>query len=118
MEIKIKGVASYKGHSLSNNGNVNLSFHFRYDELVNIIQLIQMLNNDVYVAVKIPDHPVKKLGFFRIKNINIEDDGESTLKLNSQNDFVEVDNLNSIVTREEFKIQFLSNIELEEKENE
>lgn len=118
MKITVQSVATYKGHSLKENGNINLTLKFKYDELVKTIQLAQMLNNDVKVAVRLPGESSISLGMFRIKNISIDDDGESTLKLNSLNDFVEVDNLNSLVTKEAFQIKFVTEIEKEEEDEE
>lgn len=114
MEIVVKSVATYKGHSLRENGNVDLTLKFKYDELVKTIQLTQMLNNDVKAVAKLPGGKPIALGMFRIKSINIDGDGESTLKLNSLNDFVEVDNLNSLVTKEAFQIKFAADIESED----
>lgn len=111
--IEVVAVAQYKGHSLSENGNVNLTFKFKYDQLVKVIQLTQMFSNDVNIQVKLPDVKGFPLGMFRLKGINIDGDGESTVKFNSLNDFVEVDNLNGIVTKEFFKAKFVATIEEE-----
>lgn len=113
-EIKIKSVAAYKGHTLKETGVVTLSMLFKVEELVNIVQLTQMLNNDVSVAVKL-DGVVLKLGSWRINAINISSDGEATLKLNSIADFVEVNNLNKIVTKDLFCVRFAAEIEIEEE---
>ena len=118
MEIVVKSVATYKGHSLKENGNVNLTLKFKYDELVKTIQLTQMLNNDVKAIVKLPGEKPIVLGMFRIKSINVDGDGESVLKLNSLNDFVEVDNLNSLVTKEAFQVKFAADIESEDGDDE
>ena len=53
-----------------------------------------------------------------MKSISIDDDGESVVKFNSLVDFVEVNNLNSIVTKESFKLRFVAEIELEEEDGE
>lgn len=112
--IKIKSVCSYNGHSLKANGNVNFSLKAKYDQLVNTIGLTQLLNNDVNIVVKRPDQKPNKLGSFRINGIKIDHDGESVISLNSMNDFVEVDELNSIVTTDPFQVMFSAEIELEE----
>lgn len=116
MRLTVQSVATYKGHSLRENGNVDLTLKFRYDELVKTIQLMQMLNNDVVISAKLPDVKGLKLGMFRIKHISIDDDGESVVKLNSLNDYVEVDNLNNLVTKEAFKVRFEAEIESEQNE--
>jgi hypothetical protein len=111
--ITIQAVANYKGHSISENGAVNLSFKFAYDELVHVILINQMLNNDVIVSAKLPDEKPIKLGMFRVKQITIDGDGESVVKFNGLNDYIEVDNLNHIVTKDLFKIKMSANVEEE-----
>lgn len=118
MEIVVKSVATYKGHSLKENGNVDLTLKLEYGELTKTIQLCQMLNNDVKAVAKLPGGKPIALGMFRIKSITIDGDGESTLKLNSLNDFVEVDNLNNLVTKEAFQIRFTADIESEDGDDE
>ena len=39
-----------------------------------------------------------KLGMFRIKQITVDGDGESTIKFNGLNDYIEMDNLNILPT--------------------
>lgn len=114
MEVKVMAVAQYKGHSIKETGSVNLNFRLKYDQLPNSIQLLQMLNNDVKISVKIPDEPAIKLGMFRIAGVNIDGDGESMVKLNGLNDYIETDNLNSLVTKELFRVKFEAEIEEEE----
>lgn len=114
MKIKAMAVAQYKGHSLNENGSVNLSLKFKYDQLVNVIQLTQMFSNDIKIAVQMPDENPLKLGMFRLKSINIDGDGESTVKFNGLNDFIEVDNLNNIVTKDLFKVRFVADVEVED----
>lgn len=118
MEVKVMAVAQYKGHSIKETGSVNLNFKLKYDQLPNSIQLLQMLNNDVKVSVKMADTPVIKLGMFRVAGVNIDGDGESMVKLNGLNDFIETDNLNSLVTKELFRVKFIADIEEEESEGE
>lgn len=113
MNLKVNAVGKYKGHSLRENGNVDFSMKFGYDNLIKTVQLMQMLNNDVNIVVKLPDSKPLSLGTFRIKNISVDDDGESTVKFNSLNDFVEVDNLNAIVTKDLFKVKFEAEVEEE-----
>ena len=79
MKVKVKEVVKYGGHSLSANGSVNFTLKAQYSELSNTIQLMQMLNNDVSIKAKIPGGSPMKLGFFRVKQIVIDGDGESTI---------------------------------------
>lgn len=114
VNFSLKVFAHYNGHSLRNSGNVDFSVKCDYSELTKYIQLIQALNNDVKIAAKITDQKPIKLGTFRIKAINIDDDGEGNLKFNSQADFVEVDNLTKLVGTDVFVLKFSAEIEIEE----
>lgn len=119
MVVKIKEVVKYKGHNVTANGTVKLSLTAMYSELTNTIQVLQMLNNDVKLVCKLPDtkEPLK-LGMFRVKNVIIDGDGESVLKFESINDFVEMNNLNTLVGSDEFRILMEANIESEEEDEE
>lgn len=116
--IKVKEVVSYAGHSISSNGAINFSLKAMYSELVNTIKVTQMLNNDVKIKAKIPGNEPINLGTFRIKAINVDGDGESKLKFNSLNDFVEMDNLNQLsasdVNGQNFTVLFEAEVEVEE----
>lgn len=116
MEIKIKEVVSYKGHNISANGGVKLNFSAMYSELTNTIGVLQMLNNDVKIVAKLPGEKAMAIGMFRVKNVIIDDDGESVLKFDTLSDYVEMDNLNKLIGKTEFVIQMTSDIEEEEDE--
>lgn len=121
MKIKVKEVVKYGGHSLSANGSVNFTLKARYSELSNTIQLMQMLNNDVSIKAKIPNGNPMKLGFFRVKQIVIDGDGESTIKFNGLNDYIEMDNLNLLPLNsdenKEFVVLMEAEIETDEMED-
>lgn len=117
-KVQVKIIAAYNGHAIKQNGNVDINFKCAYDELVNSIQMIQMLNNDINVGVRLAEQKPIKLGVFRLKGLKVDHDGESIITLNSQVDFVETDNLNSIITNDKFEVRFTSVVETEEKEEE
>lgn len=118
--IKVKEVVKYKGHSLSANGSVNFNLKASYSELTNTIKLMQMLNNDVIIKAKIPSGSPMKLGMFRVKQIIIDGDGESTIKFNGLNDYIEMDNLNLLPLNNEDNKEFvvLMEAEIEEEDEE
>ena len=122
MTVKVKEVVKYGGHSLSANGSVNFTLKASYSELTNTIKMMQMLNNDVIIKTKLPAGKPMKLGMFRIKQIVIDGDGESTLKFNGLNDYIEMDNLNLLPLNsdenKEFVIMMEAEIEVEEEEGE
>lgn len=121
MKIKVKEVVKYGGHSLSANGSVNFTLKAMYSELTNTIQLMQMLNNDVSIKAKIPGGSPMKLGLFRIKQITICGDGESTIKFNGLNDYIEMDNMNLLPLNsdenKEFTVLMEADIETDEMED-
>ena len=120
-QIRVKAVVKYGGHSLSANGSVNLTLKADYSELVNTIQVQQMLNNDVSIKAKLPGGKPMKLGMFRVKSTTIDGDGESTLKFNGLNDYIEMDNLNLLPTKgsgdEMFVVMMEAQIEEEDDED-
>lgn len=118
MRIEVKGIYAYKGHNISANGNVNLTLCGKYSQLTNSVQMLQMLNNDVSIQIKMGTEKPFKIGTFRIKNIAFDDDGESILKFNSLSDFVDVDNINNLITKDEFTVKFVTDIENEDNESE
>lgn len=120
MKCTVNLLCFYNGHNIVSNGNVNLKIKCRYSELSNYIQLIQMLNNDVSVIV----HPVQEklysLGIWRVKDIKVDHDGEGFITFNSATDFVEVNNINRLVSvgkDEEIKIVFTADVEVEDQED-
>ena len=113
MIVKVKEVVKYGGHSLSANGSVNFTLKASYSELTNTIQAMQMLNNDVNIKAKLPAGKPMKLGMFRIKQIIIDGDGESTLKFNGLNDYIEMDNLNLLPLNNDDKKEFVIIMEAE-----
>ena len=121
MNIKVREIVKYGGHSLSANGSVNFTLKASYSELTNSIKLMQMLNNDVSIKSKAPGGKAMKLGIFRVKQIISDGDGESVLKFNGLNDYIEMDNLNllplSTDENKEFAVLMESEIEEEESEN-
>ena len=118
VKTKVKEIVEYAGHTLSANGNVNFTLKASYSELTNTIQLMQMLNNDVDIKARLPGGKPMKLGSFRIKQIVIDGDGESKIKFNSLNDYVEMDNLNVLPNNgadvKEFTVLLEAEIEIEE----
>lgn len=117
MNVKIKEVVKYDGHSVKANGSVDLGFKAMYSELTNSMQVLQLLNNDVTIVAKFPSMKPISLGMFRVKNVLFDGDGESKLKFNAISDNVEMDNLNNLVSVEEFQIMMQAEIEVEESED-
>ena len=119
--IKVKEVVTYAGHSLRANGSVNLTVKAMYSELTNSIQMMQMLNNDVDLRAKVADGKPMRLGYFRIQEIKVDGDGESTIKFNGISDNIEMDNLNNLPLNDadtkQFTILAVAEVDLEDGED-
>lgn len=115
-EVKVKQVVAYGGHSITANGLVNLTLKATYSELVNTIQLTQMLNNDIILGAK-TGGKTKRLGVFRIKQLIIDGDGDSKIKLSGDTNFVETDEVNNLPLNtddvQEFIVLYKSEVEYE-----
>ena len=109
--VKIRMVVQYGGHNCTATGSVNLTVKAMYDQLVNTIQLQQLLNNDVTIKAKLPDHKPIKLGMFRLASTTIDGDGESKIKFNGLNDYIEMDNLNILPTNKDEDSRFAIMVE-------
>lgn len=116
MNISVKEVVTYGGHNLSANGSVNLTLKASYSELPKTISVMQMLNNDIKIKAKVPGSKAMKLGMFRIKDIKIDGDGESVLRFNTLNDFVEMSNLNLLPLNDSDTKEFAVLLEAEVEE--
>lgn len=116
MDIKVKEVVTYGGHSLKANGAVDFTLKASYSELTNSIKLMQMLNNDVNIKAKVPGGKAMKLGMFRVKQIVVDGDGESVLKFNGLNDHIEMDNLNMLPLNDSDTKEFVVLLEAEIEE--
>lgn len=115
-KVKVMLVGNYNGHNVKTSGSVDLNLKADYSEMVNSVQALQMLNNDITVSVKFPDETPFKVGVFRLNQLNFGHDGESKIKLNSMTDFVEMDNINRLITDERFLIRLTADVEIEQKE--
>ena len=115
-KVKIREVVGYNGHNVKANGIVNLNLKAMYSELVNTIQVLQLLNNDVKISV-VEGKSENSLGMFRVKNVNISDDGESVLKFETLAEAAEMDKINSLVGKEtEFTINMFAEVDMEDSD--
>lgn len=117
--VKVKTEARYSTHSVKQNKAVDITFKMPYHELTKYIQTIQMLNENVTTAIKVgTDKKPIKLGTFMVHNLGIDRDGQGTLKLNSQLDFVDANAINEVAARNDEPCILLlkADIELEDAE--
>lgn len=114
MEISIKEIVSYKGHSVKANGNIDVTFSAMFDQLTDSIKILQLLNGDIKITAKLAGSKPISLGIFTLKSLSINANGESTIKFVSLTDYVEIDNLNEIVSQENFQVRMEGKIETED----
>ena len=115
-EIKFKCIGRYNGHSIKANNSVDLGFVFPYDEMVNYIKLLQLLNENITIYVRLGSNSPVKLGMFMLRGLNIDHDGEGMGKFNSQFDYIEANNLNGLA-KETLTILFKANVEDAEEDD-
>jgi hypothetical protein len=123
MQIKVKEMMSYGGHSLKANGSVDLTLKAQYSQCAKSMQLLQMLNNDVKIQIKKAAGKSFKIGMFRIKEVKFGGDGESIVKFNTLSDFADVDEMNNLIPStadepKEFAALFAAEIEDENEREE
>lgn len=109
-------VSSYNGHNVKANGIVEINFKTK--DLVDSVNLFQLINNDIEIYVKKSSEKAFKVGLFRFDSHHVGNDGEVKYKLKSTNDHTEMDTLNRLLTDEMFKVRCISEVELEDDEEE
>ena len=114
-KVIIKSIATYNGHGIKASKAVDLNLKFAYDEMVNYIQAIQMLNENVEIAFKVEGKP-KFVGTFMIKELKINHDGEGSIRFNSQLDAVDPEAINEMVGIDAFQVMLKAMI-LDEEES-
>ena len=98
-KIKIKFESTYNGHSIKKNGTIDLSFVAPYSQITNTVNLLQLINCNITLKVKIRMQ-VYNLGVFYLKELKIDREGESTIKFNSELDSVNLDSFNYLAEPE------------------
>lgn len=112
--VKLKFEGKYATHSVKANKSVDMTFKLPYTELKNYIGSIQMLNENVTVAGKIgSDKKPMVFGTFMVHNIAVDRDGQGTLKLNSQLDFVDANSINDLAVRNDEPLIILLKAEID-----
>lgn len=99
-KIKCKLDAQYDGHTIKNNGDVDLKFKLPYSEITSALLLTQMINTNINIIAKVGKRKPTSLGTFVIKNLNIDRDGETKIKFNSEVDTAEVANFIDLTEQE------------------
>lgn len=112
-------VTQYNGHSIKNNGDLDLNFKADYSEIVNVVSLVRMLNQSIDVKTKVGSEKPKSLGSFSLKTLSIDRDGESKIKFNSDFNAIDPDTLADLLQPETLIIlQCSALVEVEDDEEE
>ena len=94
-KVKIKIDLQYDGHSVKKNGSVDLKFKIPYSELVTSLEVLQLLGCNMTLKCKVSGSTVE-VGTFYLSLFSVDREGETTIKLNSELDSIELDNLNAL----------------------
>ena len=112
--VKVQSVANYVNHNCKANGVINLTLEFMYGELTDAVQLLQCLSNDVKLWAK-PNGKQLPLGMFRVQRVVVDHDGTCKITFNSEVDSTEINNVNELVTNEQFQVRFAARVEIEDE---
>lgn len=118
--VEVDVVCSFAGQSMNANGTTSVSFGARYDELVNVMQLCQLMSNDVTIIATVPgSDPVNLATYFRLQEIKISGDGSSVMKFKGSTSFADNDMISSLPNKQsdiqQFRVKFKAIIELEDE---
>lgn len=118
--VEVDVVCTFAGQSMNANGTTSVSFGARYDELVNVMQLCQLMSNDVTIIATVPSSdPVNLATYFRLQEIKISGDGSSVMKFKGSTSFADNDMISSLPNKQsdiqQFRVKFKAIIELEDE---
>lgn len=118
--VDVDVVCTFAGQSMNANGTTSVSFGARYDELVNVMQLCQLMSNDVTIIATVPgSDPVNLATYFRLQEIKVSGDGSSVMKFKGSTSFADNDMISSLPNKQsdvqQFRVKFKAIIELEDE---
>lgn len=118
--VEVDVVCTFAGQSMNANGTTSVSFGARYDELVNVMQLCQLMSNDVTIIATVPgSDPVNLATYFRLQEIKISGDGSSVMKFKGSTSFADNDMISGLPNKQsdiqQFRVKFKAIIELEDE---
>lgn len=117
--VEVDIVCTFAGQSMNANGTTSVSFGARYDELVNVMQLCQLMSNDITIIATVPgSDPVNLATYFRLQEIKISGDGSSVMKFKGSTSFADNDMISGLPNKQsdvqQFRVKFKSLVELED----
>lgn len=112
-------VCTFAGQSMNSNGTTSISLGARYDELVNVMQLCQLMSNDITIVASVPgSDPVTLATYFRLQEIKISGDGSSVMRFKGSTSFADNDMISGLPNKQsdiqQFRVNFSSVVEIED----
>lgn len=112
-------VCTFAGQSMNSNGTTSISLGARYDELVNVMQLCQLMSNDITIVATVPgSDPVTLATYFRLQEIKISGDGSSVMRFKGSTSFADNDMISGLPNKQsdiqQFRVNFSSVVEIED----
>ena len=119
--VTITAVGTYDGHTTKKNRIMELKLKFSYDERISSAQMVMLVGQNIEVHAKPAGKKPLKLGSFNFNGMSIDRDGQTVLKLSSDIDYVEHENIVALISsvgddNDLLKIKLAAEIEVEETE--
>lgn len=96
-----------------------MNFKADYSEIVNVVSLVRMLNQSINVKTKVGSEKPKDLGSFSLKMLNIDRDGESKIRFNSDFNAINSDALTDLLQPEMLiALQCTAIVDVEDEDDE
>lgn len=112
-KIKLKLKVKLDNYGVTKQKIVSLKVSADYNQIVNVVPLIQVFNENINIITKIGDE-VKELGWFKLNQLNFKNDGSSSISFNSITDDADLSNISELAMLEkDTEIPLLIKAELE-----
>lgn len=103
----VKQVVSYTSHTVTQNGVVKLTFKAKFDQIEGSKKLLDMLTMNIVVKARKPGaNKINDIGVFKIAGISFNSGGISTIKFTSLETAVNLNEINDLITMDEFQIKY------------
>ena len=99
----IKAVAIYNGHTIKKNFDIELKLRFIDEQLPNALQFVACIGKQVILKAKVGKEAYQ-LGVFNINRINIDKDGNAFISFMSNNDYVNLENIEKLMVEDDVRI--------------
>lgn len=122
--VEMKLIVELQKFDTNKNDIVTLMFSASYDELLNVIQVMQLINNDINLKFsRLPNKDIINLGYYRFEKAIIGNDGTSKLTFKGvvesvNSGYAKLENIIKMQTSEshidEFPLYISAEVELED----